>query len=144
MKNFIMRLSAVLGIACLWICLTISPASAIFFSPNTDISSLERKSLSVTEQYGQYIIDKAWPAASFFGGLDYKAASVEAGKQLGKGYEIGTTIFYKNVIGQTQTIDLIFYYNLQGKCQDIEIVRYSDIIPPKDLSFERIKRVLEE
>jgi hypothetical protein len=53
-------------------------------------------------------------------------------------------IVYNNVINKKQSINLLFYFNHSGECEDIEIIKFSDFIAPNDISFERVKRSLED
>jgi hypothetical protein len=102
------------------------------------LSDLEELSVRKVRNNGDYLLEIAWPAALFFGGLAYQSTSVADSGYLGDGYYVSVRLHYLNIIDQRQWIKFLFTYDDDGDIKKIEILGYSDIIAPSFISSSKL------
>ena len=102
------------------------------------LSYLEELSVRKVRSNGDYLLEKAWPAALLFGGLTYTSSEVADSGYLGNGYYVSVRLNYRNLIDQRQWIKFMFTYDDNGDIKKVEILDYSDIIAPSFIESSRL------
>ena len=102
------------------------------------LSNLEQLSVRKIHNNADYLLEIAWPAATFFGGLSYQSADVADSGYFSDGYYVSVRLNYLNVIDQRQWIKFLFTYDDDGDIMKIEILGFSDIISPSFIPSSKL------